>query len=196
MKKPLLNSFAMHLLVVVALATAYGVLGSKRAAEVPMEVVLSDVHVHHADASKPARPKPVPAVAVKPVAPAESAAPTTDKTEPAPAASPAPDAAWGGMNEGQRNQYLARLLQIISSRQYYPKAAILNEQEGVVKLRVKLGEGGAITSCEVMESSGHALLDDAAVSTLRKIGTLPLPNTESKGVMLVIPIRYEINPAH
>lgn len=199
MKKPLFSSFFAHILIALALGIGYAYLGTRPAADVPMEVTLSDVHVHHADATKPARPKKAPPVTgtkAPAPAPAESAAPAPENAAAGPATGPAGDSAWGGLNEGQRNEYLARLQRIIASHQYYPRAAILNEQEGVVKLRVRLNEQGAITSCDVGESSGHALLDEAAVATVRKIGSFPLPAPESKGIVLVIPIRYEINPAH
>jgi protein TonB len=49
----------------------------------------------------------------------------------------------------------------------YPPVAKRMNQQGKVMLRVELGEDGRVTNVEVKTSSGHRLLDDAAMSNVK-----------------------------
>lgn len=64
-------------------------------------------------------------------------------------------------------------LAAIVREDFYPRAAIERGLEGRVVLLLNLGEGGQVTGIEVASSSGHALLDDAAVNAAGRIGRLP-----------------------
>lgn len=200
MKKPLFNSFLTHVGGVLLLGLGYGYLATHGPApEPPIEVRLEDVHIHHSATVKPTERDPVPApVKLAPDRSAPSSVPLAEEKETQGKADAAatPDTVWNRMTGDQRSAYLSQLMRIIASQKSYPRAAILNEQQGVVKLRVTLGDEGGVTACEVVESSGHEILDQAAVATLRKIGKFPLPTPDARGVVLVIPIRYEINPSH
>lgn len=93
---------------------------------------------------------------------------------------------------GYGDSYLTQIQQIIANHYFYPRAAIARQQEGIVFLKVFLGEGGLISNCEVLKSSGFMTLDEAAVETLKKIGTLPLPSADVHSAVIEIPIRYHI----
>ncbi|MEO5773696.1 MAG: energy transducer TonB [Sphingomicrobium sp.] len=49
----------------------------------------------------------------------------------------------------------------------YPEAAIENEEEGSVTVRVNVDRGGTVTRCNVIESSGHPLLDQTTCKIVR-----------------------------
>ncbi len=49
----------------------------------------------------------------------------------------------------------------------YPSTARRMNQQGKVMLRVELGEDGRVTNADVKTSSGHRLLDDAALSSVK-----------------------------
>ena len=49
----------------------------------------------------------------------------------------------------------------------YPAAAKRMNQQGKVMLRVELGEDGRVTNAEIKTSSGHRLLDDAALTNVK-----------------------------
>ena len=55
---------------------------------------------------------------------------------------------------------------------YYPPEAIQRGMEGEVILLLQLAEDGRLVSVSVARSSGHALLDQAALEAARSIGTL------------------------
>ena len=55
----------------------------------------------------------------------------------------------------------------------YPDAARREGWEGTVWLRFRIAADGSVESVEVDRSSGHALLDDAAIKAVRRAGPYP-----------------------
>ena len=49
----------------------------------------------------------------------------------------------------------------------YPKNALDQDLEGTVILAIGIGDNGAIDAVEVAKSSGHAILDNAAIRAVR-----------------------------
>lgn len=68
---------------------------------------------------------------------------------------------------------LRRAQAALSEHLFYPPEAVALGLEGEVILLLTLGEGGQLTSAAVARSSGHALLDQAALDAARHIGALP-----------------------
>lgn len=56
---------------------------------------------------------------------------------------------------------------------FYPQEAIDRRIEGEVRLLIVFDAGGRAVSAQVAASSGHALLDGAAVEAARAMGRLP-----------------------
>ena len=52
----------------------------------------------------------------------------------------------------------------------YPAGSLRMGHEGVTRFQLNIGTDGKVQSCEVTVSSGHAALDDAACTNLRKRG--------------------------
>ncbi len=69
----------------------------------------------------------------------------------------------------ERDVALAALMR----EEVYPRAAIDAGLEGRVVLLLTLDATGRVTAVEVAGSSGHALLDDAALRAATRIGGLP-----------------------
>lgn len=64
--------------------------------------------------------------------------------------------------------YKQYALSRIASRKSYPLTARAQSQEGRVRLRVEIGEGGRLIAYQVVESSSFALLDEAALKAVEK----------------------------
>jgi protein TonB len=61
----------------------------------------------------------------------------------------------------------------------YPAVAALKGWEGKVRLRLQVDkEGNVIGTPEVVEGSGHKMLDDDAVKTILNISPLPIPPSQ------------------
>ena len=68
---------------------------------------------------------------------------------------------------------LRRAQTALSEHLFYPPAAVAQGLEGEVILLLVLADGGKLISATVARSSGHALLDQAALDAARRIGALP-----------------------
>lgn len=66
--------------------------------------------------------------------------------------------------------YLEKFRQKVEfyGNQYYPEAAKQQNLAGEVRLMVILNQNGGIRAIRLIDSSGHAMLDEAAKSSVRK----------------------------
>jgi protein TonB len=62
---------------------------------------------------------------------------------------------------------------VLAREEFYPREAIRHEIEGRVVLLLGLDAAGRVTAIEVASSSGHAILDDAALRAATRISALP-----------------------
>lgn len=70
---------------------------------------------------------------------------------------------------------------------FYPPEAVARGQEGEVILLLTLTDSGQLTQVEVARSSGHALLDQAALDAAGRIGVLPGNKRQ-----LLFPVRFRL----
>jgi protein TonB len=87
--------------------------------------------------------------------------------------------------ERQLDETLGRLSQTL----LYPPEALAKGIQGEVVLLLELGDGGRIVGASVAASSGHAVLDDAALRAAGLMGTLS-PTLAGKAILL--PVRFRI----
>lgn len=109
-----------------------------------------------------ARLKPLPA----PQALAEAVSTTGNSTDTVPAPLAAPPRSMRGAS-------LRRAQAALSKHLFYPPQAVAMGLEGEVILLLSLAENGQLVSASVARSSGHAVLDQAALDAARNIGALP-----------------------
>ena len=160
--------------------------------------------VQDAPAAEPAPPSPVPAVEAvsAPSAPAE---PVTAPPAPVVAAEPDPATL-------QEHQVVARMAtprpatkadygwlaeslhrRIIELR-HYPSTARLNGWEGKVVLKVSIRQDGQLKEVEVVKSSGHESLDQAAIEAVRRACPLHMKHElTAPMVVLHLPVSYSLN---
>ena len=77
----------------------------------------------------------------------------------------------------------------ISEQQFYPPEAIARNLEGEVRLIIKLAENGAVDDVGIAASSGHALLDNAAIRAAYAMGSLT--GVTSRELILPVVFRLE-----
>ncbi len=97
-----------------------------------------------------------------------SAAPASEQTPPSPArdGSPLPE----------RRIYLQQLQQRIAQQRYYPRRSRARGEQGRVVVRFVLAADGSVKGLEVIDSSGIARLDQAAIKTVERAAPFdPLP---------------------
>lgn len=87
----------------------------------------------------------------------------------------------------------ASLLPRIESLKHYPAEARVKRLEGRVLVRIVVQEDGQIVSTTIAKSSGHDILDQAALETMQKSSPILLTQPlEKSSVTLQIPINYRL----
>jgi protein TonB len=76
----------------------------------------------------------------------------------------------------------------LSKHVYYPPEAVAQGLQGEVRLLVALDRGGNIVQARVIVSSGHAVLDQAALRAAYAIGRLP----RAGALDLVLPVIFKL----
>ena len=164
--------------------------------------------VHAAPAAEPAPASPAPAVeAVASVSEPAPAPPAPVAAVPAPVTAAQPDPATL-----QEHQVVARVAtprpatkadygwlaeslhrRIIELR-HYPSTARLNGWEGKVVLKVSIRQDGQLKDVEVVKSSGHESLDQAAMEAVRRACPLHMKHElTAPMVVLHLPVSYSLN---
>ena len=77
----------------------------------------------------------------------------------------------------------------LSEQQFYPPEAIARNIEGEVRLIIKLAENGAVDDVAIAASSGHAILDNAAIRAAYAMGALT--GVTSRELILPVVFRLE-----
>ena len=77
----------------------------------------------------------------------------------------------------------------LSEQQFYPPEAIARNIEGEVRLIIKLAENGSVDDVAIAASSGHAILDNAAIRAAYAMGSLT--GVTSRELILPVVFRLE-----
>lgn len=103
-----------------------------------------------------------------------------------------PPAPSGGKTGPTAARTRARPDPVASPKPIYPAKAEKKGIGGRVLLRVQVNHEGVVTSVVVSESSGHAMLDDAAVAAVKKWRFIPAEENGQKiATTAMVPIRFD-----
>ncbi|MCG3173368.1 MAG: hypothetical protein GMKNLPBB_01565 [Myxococcota bacterium] len=113
-------------------------------------------------------------------------------------ASAAPVAAGGELDgvdiKSLLRGYVAEVSRLLNREFEYPVLALRAQLEGTVVVAVEINAHGEIVSVQVARSSGHRILDDAAVESVNSFGRLPAPPAATgwKSRVIQAPFVYRI----
>ncbi len=134
-------------------------------------------------------------LAPEPVAAAHVAAPNTTSASEAPAEmSTAPSAQAGGLDKGATSSYFGKLKAWLYQHKKYPVSAKKQRQQGTVTVTFSIDRGGRLQTARITESSGHPLLDKAALDLLRTASPMPrIPDSMAQeNLVITLPIEYTL----
>lgn len=101
-----------------------------------------------------------------------------------------------GNAKEQVKSYQALLMAHLTKFKKYPQEAIMQKQEGVVRIRVSIDESGNVLSKELKKSCPYAALNDEALSLFKRASPLPKPPKEmlknGDKISFFMPIDYNI----
>jgi TonB family protein len=100
----------------------------------------------------------------------------------------------GGDTPGtEYGPYLAGVRRQIAESLRYPPSARRRRLTGTVQLEIVIAASGAITAAEVVVSSSHALLDAAAVDTVKSLRPQPFPsNLRARTLRVRLPVVFTL----
>ncbi|ECM6578070.1 energy transducer TonB [Campylobacter jejuni] len=101
-----------------------------------------------------------------------------------------------GNAKEQVKSYQALLMAHLTKFKKYPQEAIIQKQEGVVRIRASIDESGNVLSKELKKSCPYAALNDEALSLFKRASPLPKPPKEmlknGDKISFIMPIDYNI----
>jgi protein TonB len=148
-----------------------------------------------ADAAPLRAPPPVIKDTMREEPPNKAPPPPQQKAATPPPAPPAPEARRATplpappVAEPLPPRELGRTYQRLSETLLYPEEAVRRGLQGEVVLLLEVGEGGRIAGASVASTSGHPILDDAALRAVRLLGTL---GPASAGRAILLPVRFTL----
>lgn len=116
--------------------------------------------------------------------------PTRPQAEP-PAPPPKPAARPEGRKQaghGWQDEVRRQFRKRDAAGLYYPREAIARGLEGEAVVLLVLGEDGSATAARIEQSSGHAILDDAALRAALALRTLPADAPRET----LLPVRFRL----
>ncbi len=96
------------------------------------------------------------------------------------------------MKSDSLNIFLAHLRGEIEKNKHYPLVARTNGITGTVYLNFHIGSDGRPEHIELSKSSGSQILDESAISTLKKIKQFSSVPEEIREVDITVPIAYKL----
>lgn len=126
-----------------------------------------------------------------PSQPAQSAQPSQDTAS---RATPRADANAPQAGRADYGWLADALWSRMEKMKRYPQQARINHWEGKVILRAVIREDGELLDLDIARSSGHSVLDEEAVASVRQAFPIILPRALGKPqVALQIPISYQLD---
>jgi len=152
------------------------------------------------DAAEPRPTQPAPAetpdVAGTP-APVEPAGALDAASAPPPAASGGGSSLTGDDAAAAKASYARLLLTRLQRAIVYPRRAQRRELEGIVRVEVVLAANGSLRAVSLASTSGHAVLDEAALDLVRRVAPFPpVPaalSPDGRDFAFIAPIQYRLN---
>ena len=111
----------------------------------------------------------------------------------APAAGKPATREGGESGDEYAQQNLSSISGMIHGKIYYPRIARKNNWQGRVLVRFLVDTDGKTREVMLRESSGHQVLDESALETIRELEGLPRPPVP---VAVTVPVFFRLKPAN
>lgn len=81
----------------------------------------------------------------------------------------------------------------VAKKQKYPRAALAREIEGKAKVRLIVAADGSISSHEIVQETGQAILDKEIVKLVGRLNPLPALPEDRTELSFVLPLSWTLN---
>lgn len=86
------------------------------------------------------------------------------------------------------------IVQVVAEKQVYPRSALSREIEGRAKVKLTVARDGTVKAHEIVERTGHDILDKEISSLVERIDPLPEPpsSLSKKDLSFILPLAWTI----
>lgn len=81
----------------------------------------------------------------------------------------------------------------VAKKQKYPRAALAREIEGKAKVRLIVAADGSISSHEIVQETGEAILDKEISKLVTRLNPLPALPEDRTELSFVLPLSWTLN---
>lgn len=84
------------------------------------------------------------------------------------------------------------IAKVVAQKQVYPRSALRREIEGQVRVQVTVGRSGEITEFQILEETGHEVLDREVPKLMERIDPLPEPPSDisDENLTFILPLSW------
>lgn len=91
------------------------------------------------------------------------------------------------------NSWKKAVAKKVAKKQKYPRAALAREIEGKAKVRLIVAADGSISSHEVVQETGQAVLDKEIDKLVKRLNPLPALPEDRTELSFVLPLSWTLN---
>lgn len=86
------------------------------------------------------------------------------------------------------------IVRLVAQKQVYPRSALSREIEGRAKVKLTVARDGSLKAHEIVERTGHEILDKEIDNLVQRIDPLPEPpsSVSEKDLSFVLPLAWVI----
>lgn len=86
------------------------------------------------------------------------------------------------------------IVKVVAQKQVYPRSALRREIEGNARVQITIARDGTIANFEILENTGHDVLDREVPKLMERISPLPAPPNELSDDQLtfILPLAWAL----
>lgn len=98
------------------------------------------------------------------------------------------------VNASEIKDWQKKIVRLVAKKQVYPRAAMRKELEGRAKVSVVIDRNGEIQKFDLLQSTGHKVLDREVPKLMGRLSPLPVPPASLSDAQLtfVLPLSWVI----
>lgn len=94
-----------------------------------------------------------------------------------------------------KTDWQKQIMSSVASKQVYPRSALSRQLEGRARVKVSVDRSGTITGFEMVEATGHDILDREVEKLMARVNPLPAPPSDvaDKDLTFILPLSWALN---
>ncbi len=87
-----------------------------------------------------------------------------------------------------------KVSKVVAKKQVYPRSAMRQEIEGRAKIKISINRTGEIQNFEIVEKTGHDVLDEEVPKLVERLNPLPTPpkSMTDEQLSFILPVSWRL----